>query len=233
MRAEFMSSVTHELKTPIASIQAMAETLSRGRLRDPRAQREYAAMVMQEAKKLERLVNNVLAYSRLTDVANVYAVEPLDIDDVMEACLARFNRQLHQEHYAVAVDIPADIPSIVADRAAMELLFDNLIDNSIRHSGATKEIRVTVESRDGHVCVEIADRGIGVAPEDLDCVPHKFVRGRNAPAGGSGLGLAIVARIVNDHHGSFTIESSLGRGTTVRVVLPAASEERGDARQTP
>jgi signal transduction histidine kinase len=224
-RAEFMSSVTHELKTPIASIQAMGETLSRGRLRDPHAQRDYAAVVTQEAKRLGRLVNNVLAYSRITDVADVYSFEPLDMDDVIEGCLGRFKRQLQQEQFAVTVDIPAEVPSVLADRGAMELLFDNLIDNAVRHSGPTKDIRITVGARDG-VSVEIADRGVGIAPEDLAQVTQKFVRGRNAAAGGSGLGLAIVARIVRDHHGSFTIDSSLGSGTSVRVTLPAASEER-------
>jgi signal transduction histidine kinase len=225
MRAEFMSSVTHELKTPIASIQAMGETLSRGRLRDPRAQQDYAAVVTQEAKRLGRLVNNVLAYSRITDVADVYSFEPLDIEDVIDACLGRFNRQLQQEQFTVTVDIPADVPPVLADGGAMELLFDNLIDNAVRHSGATKDIRITVRVRDG-ITVEIADQGVGIAADDLAQVTQKFVRGRNAAAGGSGLGLAIVARIVNDHHGSFGIDSTLGAGTTVRVTLPAAAEER-------
>lgn len=230
MRAEFMSSVTHELKTPIASIQAMGETLSRGRLRDPRAQQDYAAAVTQEAKRLGRLVNNVLAYARITDVADVYSFEPLDIDEVIDASLARFARQLQQDGFALTVDVPADVPSVLADRAAMELLVDNLIDNAVRHSGSTKAIRVAVGAGDGRVWVEIADRGLGIAPEDVARVTQKFVRGRNAAAGGSGLGLAIVARIVKDHQGTFTIESALGQGTTARVVLPAAADERVERR---
>jgi signal transduction histidine kinase len=230
MRAEFMSSVTHELKTPIASIQAMGETLSRGRLRDPRAQQDYGAVVTQEARRLGRLVNNVLAYARITDVADVYSFEPLDVDDVIEGCLGRFKRQL-QEH-RLSIDIPADVPSIVADRAAMELLFDNLIDNAIRHAGTARDMRIRVRRQGSGVCVEVADRGIGIAPDDLARVSQKFVRGRNAAPGGSGLGLAIVARIVADHRGTFALESSLGTGTTARVVLPAVSEERVERRAT-
>jgi signal transduction histidine kinase len=230
MRAEFMSSVTHELKTPIASIQAMGETLSRGRLRDPRAQQDYAAVVTQEAKRLGRLVNNVLAYARITDVADVYSFEPLDIGEVIDECLARFNRQLQQDRFTLAIDIPADLPAIVADRAAMELLFDNLIDNAVRHSGANRHLRVAVRGEGSRVCVEIADQGVGIAPDDLARVSQKFVRGRNAAAGGSGLGLAIVTRIVADHRGTFTLESSLGRGTVARVALPAVPEERADRR---
>ena len=224
MRAEFMSSVTHELKTPIASIQAMGETLSRGRLRDPRAQQDYGTVVTQEARRLGRLVNNVLAYARITDVADIYSFEPLDLDEVIDSCLARFTRQLQEPRYALTVDIAADVPSIMADRGAMELLFDNLIDNAVRHAGAgARDLRVKARAQDGMVCVEISDSGVGIAREDLARVSQKFVRGRNAAPGGSGLGLAIVTRIVADHRGTFSLDSALGRGTTARVLLPAAA----------
>jgi signal transduction histidine kinase len=225
MRAEFMSSVTHELKTPIASIQAMGETLSRGRLRDPRMQQDYGAVVSQEAKRLGRLVNNVLAYSRITDVADVYSFEALDVDDVLEGCLARFKRQLQEPGVSLTVDIPADVPSLHADRGAMDLLFDNLIDNAVRHSGpGPLRLQVTVRAEHGVVVIVIADSGAGIAADDLARVTQKFVRGRNAAPGGSGLGLAIVARIVADHGGTFTLDSAPGRGATARVVLPAAGE---------
>jgi signal transduction histidine kinase len=226
MRADFMASVTHELKTPIASIQAMGETLTRGRLREPKAQQEYAAAVVHEAKRLARLVDNVLAHSRVTDVADVYSFEPVGIEDLVGAALVGFTHQLEREHYVVSVEIPPDVPPILADRVAMELLLGNLIDNAIRHSGETKELRIAVEACGRHVCVTLSDRGLGIPPEDLGRVTQKFVRGRNAGAGGSGLGLAIVDRIVRDHGGTFTIDSSLGHGTTIRVVVPAAEEER-------
>jgi signal transduction histidine kinase len=221
MRAEFMASVTHELKTPIASIQAMGETLSRGRLRDLKAEQEYAAVVTQQAKRLGRLVENALAYSRLTDVADAYSFEPLDLEDLVGASLAHFNPVFKQD-CAISVDIPADLPSIHADRAAMELLLDNIIDNALRHSGAT-HLRIAAEARDNEVWLEITDGGIGIHRDDLARVTQKFARGRGAAHGGSGLGLAIVARIVDDHHGRFTIESTPGTGTTVRVMVPAAS----------
>ena len=222
MRAEFMASVTHELKTPIASIQAMGNTLSRGRLRDAAAQREYAAVVTQEAKRLGRLVDNVLAYSRLTDVADVYSFEPLDIDDLVDASLSHFNPQV-QSHCSISVDIPADVPSIQADRAAMELMLDNLIDNAVRHSRAP-HIRIGVEQRAHEVVLTITDDGIGIEREDLGRITQKFVRGRTAASGGSGLGLAIVARIIADHRGRFSIDAVPGTGTTVTVFLRAVSD---------
>jgi two-component system phosphate regulon sensor histidine kinase PhoR len=225
MRAEFMSSITHELKTPIASIRAMGDMLTRGRLRQPEDQREYAAVVAQEAKRLERLVNNVLAHARITDVADVYSFEPLDVEELVSSVLKGFKHQLHRGGFRMTVDVPPDLPRILADRAAMELLLDNLIDNAIRHSRITKELRIEAVARADGVALTIADRGVGIPAEDLGRVTQKFVRGRNAVRGGSGLGLAIVNRIASDHGGRVEIESVLGRGTTVTIVMPVAQTD--------
>jgi two-component system phosphate regulon sensor histidine kinase PhoR len=222
MRAEFMSSITHELKTPIASIRAMGDMLTRGRLRHPDDQREYAAVVSQEAKRLERLVNNVLAHARITDVADVYSFEPLEVEELVSGVLKGFKHQLHRAGFRIAVDIPPDLPPILADRAAMELLLDNLIDNAIRHSRNAKELRIAAVVRKADVALAITDHGIGIPAEDLGRVTQKFVRGGNAVRGGSGLGLAIVNRIASDHGGRVEIESVLGRGTTVTIVVPVA-----------
>jgi two-component system phosphate regulon sensor histidine kinase PhoR len=222
MRAEFMSSITHELKTPIASIRAMGDMLTRGRLRHPDDQREYAAVVSQEAKRLERLVNNVLAHARITDVADVYSFEPIEVEELVSGVLKGFKHQLHRAGFRITVDIPPDLPPILADRAAMELLLDNLIDNAIRHSRIAKELRIAAVVRKADVALAITDRGIGIPAEDLGRVTQKFVRGGNAVRGGSGLGLAIVNRIASDHGGRVEIESVLGRGTTVTIVVPVA-----------
>ncbi len=231
MRAEFMSSITHELKTPIASIRAMGDMLTRGRLRNPDDQREYAAVVSQEAKRLERLVDNVLAHARITDVADVYSFDALDVEDLVSGVLKGFKHQLHRGGFRIAVDLPQDLPRIQADRAAMELLLDNLIDNAIRHSRTTKELRIEAIARKTDVAIVITDRGVGIPAEDLGRVTQKFVRGRNAVRGGSGLGLAIVNRIAKDHGGRVEIESVLGRGTTVTVVLPVAQAEAAIAAE--
>jgi signal transduction histidine kinase len=226
MRAEFMSSVTHELKTPIASIRAMADTMTRGRFRSPEVQQEYAEVVAQEAKRLARLVDNVLAHSRITDVADVYSFESVDVEDAVTVAFDGFAHQLHQEQFHIAFDFPPDLPPIRADRAALGLLLDNLIDNALRHSGDIKDLRVTVAAKEHQVSIRFADRGLGIAQEDLGRITHKFVRGRNAGPGGSGLGLAIVARIVSDHRGELAIDSALTIGTVVTVTFPIADGER-------
>jgi signal transduction histidine kinase len=224
MRAEFMSSVTHELKTPISSIQVLGDTLSRGRLPTSAARREYGALVVQEAKRLARLVDNLLAHARITDIADVYSFEPVHVDVIVDAALSGFSYQLRQAQFALSVDVPASLPPILADLAAMELVFDNLIDNAIRYSPETKELRISAESHGDMVSITFSDRGVGIEKDDLERVTQKFVRGRNAAAGGSGLGLAIAKRIVVDHHGELSIESELHEGTVVTLNIPTAVE---------
>jgi two-component system, OmpR family, phosphate regulon sensor histidine kinase PhoR len=224
MRAEFMSSVTHELKTPIGSIRALGETLSSGRLPNSAAQREYGALVVQEAKRLTRLVDNVLAHARITDIADVYSFAPTHVDVIVDAALSGFTNQLRQARFAVSVDIPPGLPPIHADQAAMELVLDNLVDNAIRYSEATKELKITAVQREEMVSITVSDRGSGIAEDDLDRVTQKFVRGRNAIAGGNGLGLAIAKRIVIEHRGRLAIQSVLHEGTTVAVDIPIAAD---------
>jgi two-component system phosphate regulon sensor histidine kinase PhoR len=138
--------------------------------------------------------------------------------------LQNFRHPLSERDFTVKVDIPVDLPLIRADRTAMMLALDNLIDNAIRYSTHNRWIRVSARRDGQHVAIEIQDRGVGISPEELLVVRRKFVRGRLARAEGSGLGLAIVSRIVGDHQGSFVLESQLGSGTMAKVSLPIAGD---------
>ena len=220
MRADFVSAVTHELKTPLANIRAINETLASGRT-TPEMIREYARMGIGEATRLTRLVDNLLAYSRVTDVADVYSFEPVPVADVVQRSLLEFGPNLHRDQFEVEVQLPDELPFVKADPNALGLLFNNLIDNAIRYSREVKHLSISARAHAGWVTVDVADRGMGIPPDELQRVTRKFFRGRGTVAGGSGLGLAIVDRIVTDHGGSMTIQSSEGQGTTVSVTIPA------------
>ena len=220
MRADFVSAVTHELKTPLANIRAINETLASGRT-TPEMIREYARMGIGEATRLTRLVDNLLAYSRVTDVADVYSFEPVPVADVVQRSLLEFGPNLHRDQFEVEVQLPDELPLVKADPNALGLLFNNLIDNAIRYSREVKHLSISARAHAGWVTVDVADRGMGIPPDELQRVTRKFFRGRGTVAGGSGLGLAIVDRIVTDHGGSMTIQSSEGQGTTVSVTIPA------------
>jgi signal transduction histidine kinase len=221
MRSEFVATVTHELKTPIATIRAVGDTLVSGRISATGDQREYAQLVVQEAKRLTRLVDNLLAMSRITDVADVYSFEPLALDALADEVLEEFGQQLTAAEFDTQVDIPPDLPAVRADRTAMSLLLENLIDNAIRYSPVTRSLRISAR-RDGAgvVVLEVSDKGRGIPADEIDQVTRKFVRSRQAPSGGSGLGLAIVKRIVTDHGGHLAIRSTVDVGTVVTASIP-------------
>jgi signal transduction histidine kinase len=220
LRCDFVASVTHELKTPLSTIRIVGETLSRGRLHTGGEIREYAQLVDQEAKRLTRLVDNLLTYSRVTDVSEVYSFEPLDLADFIEDVLRGFQPQFAHRSFDVRVDIPPDLPLVRGDRTALSLVFDNLVDNAMRYSADDRRIAITAHEDGRRVVVDVEDHGIGIPPDELATVVRRFVRGRQSGVHGSGLGLAIASRVVTDHGGELTLESTLAAGTKVRVSLP-------------
>jgi len=221
LRSDFVSTVTHELKTPIATIRAAAETLSGGRLTRADMLQEYGQIVVVEAKRLTRLIENLLAYARITDVADVYSFERLDPGELIEEVHQEFQAQLHESECELVVMIPAGLPAVRGDRLALRLLFNNLVDNALRYSETERRIEVTGAVEGDSVIIRVIDHGIGIAEDELTQITRKFVRGRRARPGGSGLGLAIASRIASDHGATLTIESAVGKGTTVSVAFPS------------
>jgi signal transduction histidine kinase len=226
MRSEFVASVTHELRAPLGNIRALAETLLSGRIRKQESLREYAQLVVNETKRLTRLVDNLLAYSRVSDVAAVYLFEPLALNESVADSVQERSTQLASAGFEVRMDVPSSLPLIRADRTAIGLLLDNLIDNAIRYSSETRSLEISARRDHDVVVLTVADRGVGIPDNELAHVTRKFFRGRHVHRGGSGLGLAIVERIVVDHGGRLDIHSRIGLGTSVIVRFLVAREGR-------
>ena len=218
MRSEFVSTVTHELKTPMSVIQSIGETMVRGRVNSPERQREYALLLVQETHRLRHLIDNLLAYARVTDVADVYTFEPLQPNEVVEEALHGFRKLLGERGIEVNVSAPQALPPINGDRPSMVFALHNLIDNAMRHAGAT---HIELEARVSDRTVEfvVADRGRGIPEDELKRVQQPFVRG-DAIGRGSGLGLAIVRRIATAHRGWLRLESRVDVGTTATLAIP-------------
>lgn len=221
MRADFVSSVTHALKTPIATISAIGETFATGRGVTPELSRTYGRRAFVEASRLARLVDNLLAYARIADITEAYTFETVHPRVLIDDALKDFASQFEQGGFEVEVDAPSDLPVVRADRRAVRLMIGNLIDNAIRYSGSQRRVRMTASPVDGHVSFAITDQGLGIDDRDLQNVTKRFYRGSNRVSGGTGLGLAIVEQIVRDHNGSLAIRSVLNEGTTVSFTLPS------------
>jgi signal transduction histidine kinase len=221
MRADFVTTVTHNLKTPLSTIRAVADTMIRQQL-EPGTVRKYAATLVEESRRLSRLVDNSLAYARVTDVTEIYSFEQVAPAELIEDTLTGFRQQLSDGGFEVAAEIPHDLPLIRGDRTALRLVLDNLIDNAIRYSGRDGWIGVSAYRLDSRVIIEVRDRGVGIPPTEIDAVQRKFVRGSRTHTSGTGLGLTIVTRVVNDHSGHFELSSEVGTGTTAILNFPVS-----------
>lgn len=222
MKSEFISSVTHELKTPLTSIQLVAQTLAKGRYRTPEIVGEYAALLSQESQRLARLIDNLLAYASMSDVTQAYSFEELSVTEVVERALESFDGRLIATGVDVKVDVPADLPKIKADLQTILRVFDNIIDNALKYSLDGEPITIRGYAKGNYVSIEVSDRGVGIRKSEIPKVFGKFYRAHGAPATGSGLGLAIARRVIEDHGGTIGIESVEGQGTSVTLCLPAS-----------
>jgi signal transduction histidine kinase len=224
MKSEFVSTVTHELKTPLALIRLVGETIERGRYTSDQTIRDYAALLSQETGRLTYLIDNLLTYSRLSDTQQVYAFEAIGVDDLVDDALEQFRPRLKELGFELAVDIAPDLPPVRADRTAISRALGNVIDNAIKYSGVRRKLSVIGQGHRHGVSIGVIDAGVGIAPEELGRVFDKFYRARGAKASGSGLGLAIARRIVDGHGGRITIRSIVGEQTVVEVVIPRAKQ---------
>jgi signal transduction histidine kinase len=221
MRSEFVSTVTHELKTPMSVIQSIGETMVRGRVSSPEQQREYAQLLLQETHRLRHLIDNLLAYARVTEVADVYSFEPLQPEEVVEEVVLGFRRLLRERGIEVKVTVPRPLPAVKADRTSIVFALDNLVDNAMRHAGG-KHIELEARLRENAIEFVIYDRGRGIPEDELKRVQQPFARGA-AASRGSGLGLAIVRRIAAAHRGWFRLESRVDVGTTATLAIPVTA----------
>ncbi len=224
MRADFVSTVTHGLKTPVSVIRGIGETLIRGRVTTPDKLREYAQLLVNEGHRLSRLIDNMLAYARVADAADVYAFEPQAPADVVDEALKGFQRILSDAGFTPIVSISPALPAIRADRTSLVLALDNLLDNAIRYSGDSRSLAIDVRLAGAQVEFSVVDRGNGIPASDLARVQRRFARGRSTTGHGSGLGLSIVSRIATDHGGRLRLESAPGEGTTATIAIPVFAD---------
>lgn len=221
MRSRFVSSVTHELKTPLANIYALATTLGRQSQVPSELYREYPNLLVRETNHLGRLVDNLLAYARITDVKEAYAFEPMAAAELVDEALKSFQMRLSENGITIQAEMPHDLPFVSVDQRAMTLALTNLIDNAARHVPNNGHIRISTTCVESVVLIEVQDDGCGISTTKLAALRESIASREFSPSDGGGLGLAIASRVVADHNGTFTVDSVLGTGTRCIIGLPA------------
>lgn len=227
MKSHFAASVSHELKTPLTAIRMFAEALAMGVKRHPEAQREYLRTIIGESERLSRLLNNVLDISKIEQGTRTYRFELISLDDVVRAAAKAMTFSMDQKGFDFEIEVDPDIPRVRADKDAIEQAVLNLLDNAMKYSGSSRNLRLEFRQRENKVCIDIIDFGIGISEENKARIFTKFFRvpGReNEGTPGTGLGLTIVSHIAEAHGGRVEVSSRPGEGTTFSIILPVEEE---------
>jgi len=224
VRRDFVANASHELKTPVASIQALAETLRHSAADDPVAQERFLVKLEQEAVRLSRLVGDLLDLSRLEGGPSESGT--VDLARVLTDEAGRLRPRAEGAAIRMVVDAPAPMP-VRGSESDLGLMIHNLLDNAIRYSPDGGEVRAALAAAGDAVELRITDTGLGIPARDLDRIFERFYRvdpARSRGTGGTGLGLAIVRHVVHSHDGQVEVRSVLGAGSTFIVRLPLAGD---------
>jgi signal transduction histidine kinase len=222
LRADFVSSVSHELKTPITVIRLYGETLLRGI--DEGHRGDFYRIIMRETMRLGRLVDGVLSFSRVERGVQVYNFEESDPAPVIARVVDEYRDYVERSGFRLERTLAESTAAVRFDPAALAQAVVNLLDNAVKYSGDSQDIMVRLGSGDGTVTFEVEDHGIGIAAEDQDKIFERFYRARNGNGkGGNGLGLFLVRHIMDAHGGHSEVESEPGRGSRFRLIFPAVS----------
>jgi two-component system phosphate regulon sensor histidine kinase PhoR len=231
MRADFVANASHELRTPLASLSGFIDTLQ-GPARDDAAARErFIAIMKGQARRMARLIDDLLSLSRIELNAHVRPQTSADVTSVVRQVADALQVLAEERGVAIAIDAPAEPLVVVGDRDELTRVFENLIENALKYGGAGKRVDIALERKDapdgaGEAVVAVRDHGAGIAAEHLPRLTERFYRvdvGHSRAEGGTGLGLALVKHILNRHRGRLQIESTLGQGATFTVRLPLGS----------
>jgi len=224
VRRDFVANASHELKTPAASIQAAAETLLHVWKEDPAAVPRFAGQLEREAVRLSRIVADLLDLSRLESGSEL--ADRIHLDALVREEGQRFEEIAREARLTIGVEA-ARVPVVQGSGRDLSLLIRNLLDNAIRYTKEEGTVLATVTAGEGSVVLRVEDTGIGIPSKDLPRVFERFYRvdrARSRETGGTGLGLAIVRHVAENHGGTVTVRSELGRGSAFEVRLPASSD---------
>jgi two-component system, OmpR family, phosphate regulon sensor histidine kinase PhoR len=222
LRRDFVANASHELKTPVAAVRVLAETLLTALPDDPEAGYRFAERIGREAERLDVLVRDLLDLSRVERGA--LDVEPVDLVGLVKEVVGGYADLAEERRVALSTELRPGI-SMRGDRAQLGLLLSNLVDNALRYTPGKGSVCVRVDSAESRAVLQVRDTGEGIPAAELPRVFERFYRVDKARArqtGGTGLGLAIVRHVAEAHGGTVRVDSELARGSTFTVTLPIA-----------
>ena len=223
MKSDFVSTVSHEFKSPLTSIRQISEMLHAGRVPSEERRQKYYDVLLEQSERLSLLTENVLSFAKMEEGKKEFVFDHVDIGTLLENIVSAIQDRVKHDEFAIETEIEKFLPFIMADTSAITQAVNNLIDNAVKYSGESKKVFVQAYNDEKSVVIEVKDFGLGIKKEDMDKVFDRFYRGGDEltrTVKGSGLGLTLVKQIVEAHKGSIQVESEPGKGSIFSMRLP-------------
>ena len=226
MRQEFVSNVSHELKTPLSNIKAYAETLRGGAIDDANVNREFLSCIEEQSDRLSDLILDMIRLARIESGQQGFDITSVSIAEIIDVAFHRHEAAAKERNVTLHCDNALPDVRASADEEGLQQIFDNLIDNAVKYSRQNGNVHVSWRTNDvSELIVSVKDDGLGIKPEDQNRVFERFYRvdkARSSELGSTGLGLSIVKHMARAFGGGVSLESEYGHGTTFHVRLPTA-----------
>ncbi|MFD2670163.1 sensor histidine kinase [Marinicrinis sediminis] len=226
-RKELIANVSHDLRTPLSSIQSYVEALQDRVIEDEETSQQYLRTIHRETLRLSKLIEDLFQLSRLDAGRYPFQPEPYPLDALLVETLESQSLFLEEKQLSVSTELPDPLPPVSVMPFEIKRVLGNLLQNAISYSPPGAAIRITAGAENGFVTCTFIDEGAGMAPEELDPIFERFYRidkSRNRHSGGAGLGLAISKSIMERHGGTIRVESQLGEGSRFILTLPIACD---------
>ncbi len=221
IRQDFISNISHELRTPVASVKALAETLNEGAIEDPSVAKDFLSRINVEVDKLAQMVQELGELSRIESGEAPLQKKPVNMAGTIEHAMDRLRAQADRSGINLDFVIPSALPEVMADEGRIEQVLVNLIHNAIKFTPSGGRISISAKARDNDILVSVSDTGVGIPADDLPRIFERFYKAdKSRSGGGTGLGLAIAKHIVEAHGGRIWAESTEGKGSTFNFTLP-------------
>jgi len=234
-RDNILSCISHEFRTPLASVRAFAEILLQHPDESVETRREFLEIILVESERLGELVTNILDYVKFLSGDVNWILDPVDLLAVSREAATRFETLLSEHRMTLKIEARDDLPTVRCDHDKILRAVSNLLSNAIKFSPDGAQIELRASSRAGAVDLAVIDHGIGIAPEDRDRIFQRFHQTEDTLTGkpqGSGLGLPIAREIVERHGGTLRLESAKGHGSTFHMVLPIDGPSEDELRRS-
>jgi signal transduction histidine kinase len=229
LRSDFISNVTHELKTPLTSVQLFTESILLERINSETDKREYLRIILKETENLKRMVNNILEFSKKEKGKLEYKFEDVNVTSLVNMAINDLDYWLIEKGFTIQTQVDTNVIA-TADQVALKQAIINLLNNAIKFSRDSKEILIGVREENEVIMIEVEDKGIGIPEDQKDLIFEPFYRVGQKDAediSGTGLGLTVVKEIVEAHHGKILVESQLNEGSKFTIILNSMEGKTG------